>query len=426
VWQAAKCLDVAAAVLAGCKHELKFLACIDQPSEVWEISIASQLLVKSQSSSILVAGDCRQVCNPVSSMQLVLLLLQQDDSSARECLERMGTSLPKALEASLGFVNSHSLLCLDREDRCYAVDSLESLDPRDGSSLSPIPYPRPDDKSIAGNAVGEPKRESILERAEVVGKALGGLTVLSYVMGLLIVNAYLFSLGVADFDVLRPRYIYTGGLVVLGIVLATGGFLFARSFFRPPLSLIRGWDLHSPEPALAVSASIAYFIALVSASKIHGDVGISEILASVPNALTLYVYALGTGLFLVGGIHFWRQVSNRRSSIEFWRIPWWTRVFSLLALSIVSLGLLLFSFAGTVYGGLPVPFGGGRPTPVQIVVDEEGTRALMALRVPSDVTNGTVRCALQVLYEGNDYYLFGCGTLSFKLEKDHVLVVRVR
>jgi hypothetical protein len=50
-------------------------------------------------------------------------------------------------------------------------------------------------------------------------KLLATLGLILYVLGLLAVNGYLFRLGMSDFSLLRPRFIYTGTLIASTILL---------------------------------------------------------------------------------------------------------------------------------------------------------------------------------------------------------------
>jgi hypothetical protein len=63
---------------------------------------------------------------------------------------------------------------------------------------------------------------------EILLKIAGGLIVALYVLGLLAINAYLFSIGAADFSLARPRFVYTGALIIawalMCLVLPIYGF----------------------------------------------------------------------------------------------------------------------------------------------------------------------------------------------------------
>jgi hypothetical protein len=64
---------------------------------------------------------------------------------------------------------------------------------------------------------------------EQLTKALGFLAILFYVVGLLAINGYLFSIGVSDFSLARPRFVYTGALLVVTGVIC---------YFMPALSIV--------------------------------------------------------------------------------------------------------------------------------------------------------------------------------------------
>jgi hypothetical protein len=50
---------------------------------------------------------------------------------------------------------------------------------------------------------------------ELLFKQVGGIAVLLYALGILMANSYPYKLGVSDFEFLKPRFVYTGALLLL-------------------------------------------------------------------------------------------------------------------------------------------------------------------------------------------------------------------
>jgi hypothetical protein len=65
---------------------------------------------------------------------------------------------------------------------------------------------------------------------ENIIKGAGALALGLYVLGLLIVNAYLFRLGASDFTLVRPRFVYTGALIVAITLITLTGPALGTSF----------------------------------------------------------------------------------------------------------------------------------------------------------------------------------------------------
>jgi hypothetical protein len=108
-------------------------------------------------------------------------------------------------------------------------------------------------------------------------KLAGGVALSLYVIGLTVVNAYLYSLGVSDFALVRPRFIYAGALICGLTALA---YLIPRFAANEVLKAIqakkevgkyRGWrsyvgPLFRESPGL-LTGVIIYYAILLSFSK---------------------------------------------------------------------------------------------------------------------------------------------------------------
>jgi hypothetical protein len=97
----------------------------------------------------------------------------------------------------------------------------DNCEPKDESTASG--FPKMGASSALKGTQNEVKDEttsielngSSRDDLERLGKLLAGLGVGFYVIGLLAVNGYLSRLGVSDFALARPRFVYTGALIAV-------------------------------------------------------------------------------------------------------------------------------------------------------------------------------------------------------------------
>lgn len=130
-------------------------------------------------------------------------------------------------------------------------------------------------------------------RADIEGIArlLGILALTLYIVGLIAVNGYLYSLGVTDFSLVRTRFIYTGALLasflVLPYALLTGAITLAK---RPVKSGKRGWGRTAVVMAfLLVLILPALFISALYAVNLRDRIGPEGLEAAIWAILPAYV-----------------------------------------------------------------------------------------------------------------------------------------
>jgi hypothetical protein len=277
--------------------------------------------------------------------------------------------------------------------------------------------------------------------AEQLAKAIGALAIAFYVVGLLATNGYLFSLGVSDFSVLRPRFIYTGALVVLSGVLA---------YALPFLAFSTAWRLNKIERVIdahrkqsgdietkrtysrlsfvALFGTASWAILLVPTMLVvlfqMGTTGASWLqIAPVPIGVSV------AGVVAGFSIHFTWSLSNRvisgarhirgkldedesravrlfptLSSIFNYRIMFGIAVASLALITSLAFALYTSIFMRNAYPRIPPQFGGGRPEKVQLVIEDDKTPSIrqIGIQVPA---KGTVSEPVLLLYQGSEVYV---------------------
>jgi hypothetical protein len=273
---------------------------------------------------------------------------------------------------------------------------------------------------------------------EAITRSATFLAVLAYAVGLVVVNAYLFSLGVADFDLLRPRYIATG-LLLMGITLGvTASALFASGnllifIFRRGVPFVE--RVFGLLDALAAALMVSIFL--------YYSLGRSW-------TATFVLYALGSavGYSVLRIVHIARspsrsfEYSPSSSSLPRWlrrRLksykPWepplapkWLSYFSWGGLLIVFSFALIVFFATYILPIVPEQFGGVKPRQAELLVSSEAKALFGELGIPLSEEQSHMTTSLRVLFEGNDYYVVQVpddDTTTFKLNKSDVVGVRI-
>jgi hypothetical protein len=66
-------------------------------------------------------------------------------------------------------------------------------------------------------------KDNIKFDLESITKLSALIAIVAYAVGLIVVNSYLYSLGVSEFDLFRAKFIATGFLAILIVTTATAG-----------------------------------------------------------------------------------------------------------------------------------------------------------------------------------------------------------
>jgi hypothetical protein len=285
------------------------------------------------------------------------------------------------------------------------------------------------------NAEQHPSRPRDIE---ALTRSATFLTVLAYAVGLVLVNAYLFSLGVADFDLLRPRYI-ASGLLLMGVVLGvTASALFASGnlqvfIFRrrvPPIERLFGLFEAMASAILVcillyrfVGRSWTYFFWLYILSFAVGYAVLRIVrIAQNPSRSFHYIPS-------VNGIPNWLR--RRLKPYEGWEpplAPKWISYCGWTALLIVFSFALIVFFATNILPTIPEQFGGLEPKQAELLISSEAKTLYSELGIPLSEDEAHLTVSLLVLFEGNNYYVVQIpddDTFTFKLNKSDIMGVRI-
>jgi hypothetical protein len=251
---------------------------------------------------------------------------------------------------------------------------------------------------------------------EVVAKNLALFGLSCYIIGLLSVNMYLFSLGFSDFTPINPRFIATGCLVfailAINVSLPLMGiwfFLYKRTkpkkrkpivwkyrilnIISKIMRVFLSTDLERALGALAlVLAPILIFVIFLIANDTTFDPNI--ILYWVVTNMAVILYT--TGLIFSSNN---KETDTKKSS--FYRIGNMLNEWFILAISCLAYVVLFTSF---IYPVIPEQFGGGQPKQVTILFDPAAIDGIRELGVPIPQTTQLSE-PVTLLFESSDRYI---------------------
>ncbi len=236
-----------------------------------------------------------------------------------------------------------------------------------------------EDTNLLSQIAEDKSGDGIVVQQLVKGFAVGVAVV--YAIGMLTTNAYLYSLGFTDFNLIRPKCIITGTWAVL-LMLACCG---------PALSLDRFKDGRITKKRLAEELFAGYVVAM-GLGLMFCSVLVSHWSASVAKGILLLPLSLAIAPLL----HF-----------SFWLIfyrgvrpsPSYTRHTAALAAMVISPVVATVVLGIFIYPEVHPVFGGGRPQPAKLVLASEGIAAWKQISGSTLKGHDSVATELEILYD---------------------------
>jgi hypothetical protein len=284
-----------------------------------------------------------------------------------------------------------------------------------------------------------PKLEPTSKRLSIdsLTRMITFIALASYAIGLVVVNGYLFGLGISDFELLRPRFVMTGLLVLSTLAVVTYGLLYAgwlllhQVFARSRIDFV--WRLLSLAKA-AIGVGLPW---VVLRYVLRQDTFTALVLYWFTGVLGLIVlhaaFSLGPGKsWLDRNQEEWRKKrearkrSARGSRMRTRRdVPSWVSRFALPVFLVPYLFMYFAIFATDVYPSVPEQFGGGRPKAVRFLVKSDAVDQLESIGVSVNEHNVTQR--LELVFQGSDYYAVGSRlrTLTLIISTSEVVGVEI-
>jgi hypothetical protein len=256
---------------------------------------------------------------------------------------------------------------------------------------------------------------------ETLLKIAGAVVLALYVLGLVAINGYLFSLGASDYSLVRARFIYTGGLVALcGLVCLLSPVYFFRLATLPGIgllpvrALLRFAGLILPIGLLVLSVTLAY-------SELPFIDALKYVL--IVDALALaggWISALALGSLIAEF-----QPSESTESKQGRSVMAVASYFILVMIIVVLTGaLFVASFMYLLFPHIPTQFGGGRPIRAVFLIKHDEIEGVQHLGLP--VQEGAVTGSVELMYEGSEAYIIRLTDRRIiRLNSDAVVGLRI-
>jgi hypothetical protein len=242
-------------------------------------------------------------------------------------------------------------------------------------------------------------------RVEGVARTAAFAALTCYAIGLVVVNTYLFRLGVSDFDLLKPRFILTGVLFVALVGMTPAALLLLGPFLvfllRPerasPGEGSNERASPSEEPKSKVKPRRRATAWLDVALNLYGSLvlfGLTVLFMVYPYVILvtylheglkrggrIYLFTLGFSAAIIVFVLIARNFHKhfRAHGFSFNR-------FALVLLGfvvVISAGATTLNlFAQYVYPQIPEQFGGGEPRVVQLQVAKDAAADVQGLGIP--------------------------------------------
>jgi hypothetical protein len=236
----------------------------------------------------------------------------------------------------------------------------------------------------------------------LLGKMGVAATGLAYVIGVFSTNAYLQEYKVADFDLLRPRLVFSGVLalsflgsivgmvqIVALVVRSRRASWFARILALLFLSLLAilgpGLQLASHVPATAVGAQVGWGVTMVTAAFfLFSLIRLNEAGDALRSALRKL------------------SITGRAAKDGLAQNTLALGLATILAMATLQ---FLYLFAKFSLPNMPVQYGGLASRPALLVAASDD--AVRSLREAGVRMNGGTTSPVALVYEGQSYFLIG-------------------
>jgi hypothetical protein len=249
---------------------------------------------------------------------------------------------------------------------------------------------------------------------ETIAKLAGAFAAILYVIGLLAINGYLFSLGVSDFSLARPRFVYTGALILfitaIYLLIPVYGFKVTEDSIRSGHLITRLFNIL---PLIIVPP---IFVGLILAAV---NRSIDSFYSVSVFSFVVYPIALLCAALSLMLVRFFLHMEGTWGFLKFGRL-----VFVMSNVTIL-VGLYLAAFMAFLYPKIPEQFGGGEPVRAVLLIKEDALEGARNLGLPTQ-TGKPLTEPLDLMYEGSQAYVIRLTDRSIvRLDKSAVVGVRI-
>jgi preprotein translocase subunit SecG len=236
-----------------------------------------------------------------------------------------------------------------------------------------------------------------------------------YALGLVAVNAFLLRLGITDFELVRPRFIATGLLMVLPMALSFAIPIFVFPWGKPLIRIDPSRRLRSIGDAgmsvfglgvIQVLPLLYYVVFALNAPPQMGEGTFNRFILGLDLWLTALMVSLLL-IFLIAMVsgHWDGLLVTLGQKPDTATVAERTKAVGLIGLTVLLLvAFHVWSFVEAIYPKVPQQFGGGAPVAATLVSDPLAGEVLSALGV-STIGSGAQRIPASVYLERDDEYV---------------------
>ena len=266
-----------------------------------------------------------------------------------------------------------------------------------------LPAHRPTPRSRATGASFDVRR--FAGGLEGIAKGTAALTVGLYILGLLSVNGYLFWLGVSDFTLVRPRFVYTGALIGATFLISAVGLGLGGSSIYEHWK--QGMPIYHPLGIIVLLMTLPLPLAFLSVFFLRTNSceyrGQEPCEASWGLALSLanriYIVGIIAATLIVIGITL-ATIPARNRPIA---LTYASSAYYLFGIVLVLAGYAAY-FMATIYPMVPVQFGGGRPVAARLLISHTDVSSAKIMGLPFP-PKGDLSNPVSIAYQGDQSYV---------------------
>lgn len=260
--------------------------------------------------------------------------------------------------------------------------------------------------------------EGLISRLEQSAKLIAVFVIVSYGVGIMISNMYLATLGLADFDLLRPRAVLSG---LWFIVFFAVGVIAEESIQRA--YKLKGipftWLLGNVLVAFFGAFFFYFFVFLFAHAGQHADRALVKAWILMPLLMFVMVGSVVTQ------VQYAMKEWRRRKTDE--KVGPISAAFFISHCMFALIALVVFAslFITHYYRFVSQEYGGGKPRSVQMAVSDKAASALKGMSVVT--TENLVEGPVELIHETSDDVAFRSnGGNTIILPRREILAIRIK
>ena len=261
-------------------------------------------------------------------------------------------------------------------------------------------------------------RRDRLEHYEQIARTLVIGIAVAYAVGLVVVNAYLAQYGIAEWGLLRSRFVLTGILAVVPIVVA---FSLVRAASQVvirwmPLQQDANWGEFLGRSIVVLA--IVVLVPGVLYVTLLGNMGVTTSLIQTAFWMALAPGVLAWSMYLGRSIHISEPPTHSSTTSSVGTHPKYSKSSKIVMMigeaftntTILSLFAVIWClgyanvFVNRSYANIPEQFGGGKPRPIEMLFDTSHRQKFAHLELPVQFGTSLTE-TVELIWQGDQGYL---------------------